>query len=70
MDSNELQELLENVKNGTVDIEHAFKEIKQLPYEDLGFAKIDHHRSIRNGYPRLFTVKARLPIRLQKLLKS
>jgi NCAIR mutase (PurE)-related protein len=53
MNSNELKELLEGVKNGSVEIDHAFKEIKSLPYEDLGYAKLDHHRSIRNGYPEV-----------------
>lgn len=53
MNSDELKTLLEGVKSGSVDIEQAFKEIKALPYEDLGFAKVDHHRSIRNGYPEV-----------------
>ncbi len=53
MNSNELKKLLEDVKNGSVDVEHAYKEIKDLPYEDLGFAKVDHHRAIRNGYPEV-----------------
>ena len=53
MNSKELKKLLEDVKNGTVEIEQAYKEIKALPYEDLGFAKLDHHRSIRNGYPEV-----------------
>ena len=39
--------LLEDVKNDKVSLEEAAKELKQLPYEDLGFAKLDHHRQIR-----------------------
>lgn len=53
MNSNELKKLLEDVKNGSVEIEEAFKEIKALPYEDMGFAKLDHHRNIRTGYPEV-----------------
>ena len=53
LDSQELKQLLEDVKNGSIDIEQAYKEIKALPYEDLGFAKLDHHRTIRNGYPEV-----------------
>jgi len=53
MNSTELKKLLEDVKDGTVEIEQAYKEIKALPYEDLGFAKLDHHRNIRNGYPEV-----------------
>ena len=42
--------LLEDVKNDKVSLEEAAKELKQLPYEDLGFAKLDHHRQIRSGF--------------------
>ncbi|PYG86920.1 hypothetical protein LY28_02541 [Ruminiclostridium sufflavum DSM 19573] len=53
MNSKELKKLLEDVKTGSVEVEQAYKEIKALPYEDLGFAKLDHHRTIRNGYPEV-----------------
>ena len=53
MNSKELMKLLEDVKNGSVEVEQAYKDIKALPYEDLGFAKVDHHRAIRNGYPEV-----------------
>jgi len=42
--------LLQAVKNGTVSIEAAEKQLKNLPYEDLGFAKLDHHRKVRQGF--------------------
>ena len=42
--------LLEDVKNDKISLEEAAKELKQLPYEDLGFAKLDHHRKIRSGF--------------------
>jgi NCAIR mutase (PurE)-related protein len=70
MDSNELHKLLENVKNGTVDIEHAFKEIKQLPYEDLGFAKVDHHRNIRNGYPEVIYCEGKTTYQIAEIVKK
>jgi len=53
MDSNELKKLLEDVKDGKVEVEQAYSELKVLPYEELGFAKLDHHRHIRNGYPEV-----------------
>jgi NCAIR mutase (PurE)-related proteins len=43
-------ELLQQVKEGSVTIEAAEKQLKNLPYEDLGFAKLDHHRKIRQGF--------------------
>jgi len=53
MNEEALKKLLENVKDGKVEIESAYDQLKSLPYEDLGFAKIDHHREIRTGYPEV-----------------
>lgn len=53
MDAENLKVLLENVRQGTIKIDDALEELKMLPFEDLGFAKVDHHRNIRNGYPEV-----------------
>lgn len=53
MDAEGLKRLLENVKTGDVSIDDAVNELKKLPFEDLGFAKLDHHRNLRNGYPEV-----------------
>jgi len=53
MNNESLRQLLENVKSGTVEINEALATLKFLPFEDIGFAKIDHHRAIRNGYPEV-----------------
>lgn len=45
-----LMDLLEKVKSGDVLINDAFKEIRSLPFTDLGFAKVDHHRELRQGF--------------------
>ena len=47
----DIRELLEGVKSGNVDIEEAEKRLKDLPYEDLGYAKLDLHRKLRSGFP-------------------
>ena len=49
----DLRELLKGVKDNNIDIEDALSKLKNLPYEDLGYANIDHHREIRNGYPEV-----------------
>jgi len=49
----ELRLLLENVKSGKVDVGCALNKLKTLPYEDLGFAVIDHHRALRKGFPEV-----------------
>jgi NCAIR mutase (PurE)-related protein len=49
----DLRDLLQEVKNSNIDIEEALGKLKNLPYEDLGYANIDHHRELRNGYPEV-----------------
>lgn len=53
MDYGQLRDLLEEVKKGEVEPISALEKLKTLPYEDLGFAKVDHHRAIRNGSPEV-----------------
>lgn len=53
MDTEVLRKLLEDVKNGGTSVDSALSELKRLPFDDLGFAKIDHHRNLRNGYPEV-----------------
>lgn len=53
MEENQIKDLLKAVKDGEVNIEAAMGKLKDLPFEDIGYAKIDHHRSLRNGYPEV-----------------
>jgi hypothetical protein len=47
----DLEELLRQVRDGGVTPSEALARLKELPYEDLGFAKVDHHRALRRGFP-------------------
>lgn len=53
MDQTRLRALLEEVKAGLVDIDEAVDKMRHMPFEDIGFAKIDHHRAIRHGMPEV-----------------
>ena len=53
MDSERLVELLEQVRQKQVSVTRAVLRLRHLPYEDLGFAKIDHHRALRQGFPEV-----------------
>lgn len=53
MNVKEVEKLLKNVKNGETSIEEALEVLKNFPYTDLGFARIDHHREMRTGYPEI-----------------
>ncbi len=45
--------MLEQVKNGEVEVGTALDRMRNLPFEDLGFAKLDHHRALRHGMPEV-----------------
>ncbi|TET38366.1 MAG: nickel pincer cofactor biosynthesis protein LarB [Dehalococcoidia bacterium] len=53
MDSERLYQILSRVKSGEVSVEDALAQLANLPYEELGFAKIDHHRALRTGFPEV-----------------
>ena len=53
MNIKEVEKLLTDVKAGNVTIDAALDVLKNFPYTDLGFARIDHHREIRTGYPEI-----------------
>jgi NCAIR mutase (PurE)-related protein len=53
MNPDRLKELLNQVKNGKVSVDQAVKKMKHLPFEDIDFARIDHHRSLRKGFPEV-----------------
>ncbi len=48
-----MKKLLKQVKGGTLGVEEAVEKLRHLPFEDLGFAHIDHHRQIRQGFPEV-----------------
>lgn len=59
MDSDQLRALFEQVREGAVDIDAALTRLRHMPFEDLGFAKIDHHRALRHGMPEVVLAKGK-----------
>jgi len=53
MDNKKIKNLLTSLKDGTVSVENALRKLKHLPYEDISFAKVDHHRHLRQGVPEV-----------------
>lgn len=53
MEIEKLKTLLEQVKDGEVAVDDALQSLRTLPFEDLGFSKIDHHRQLRTGFPEV-----------------
>jgi len=53
MNEDALRELLESVRGGDVPVDEAVSRLRHLPFEELGFATVDHHRTIRCGFPEV-----------------
>src|SRR6202050_5009411 len=53
MDRSQIEKLLSDVRSGSTGVSDALERLRTLPFEDLGFAKLDHHRALRNGFPEV-----------------
>jgi NCAIR mutase (PurE)-related protein len=61
MNSQALRRLLEQVKKKQVSPDEAIERLRHLPFEDLGFAKVDHHRALRQGMPEVIFSQGKTP---------
>jgi len=69
MDKDEIKVLLESVKDNKINIEEALKKLEDLPFKDLGFAKIDNHREIRVGYPEVIYCEGKKVEQVRDIVK-
>ena len=68
MNQQELLKILELVKLGAFSPEKAAERLKHLPFEDLGFAKVDHHRALRQGFAEVVFGKGKTPAQVAKIV--
>jgi len=61
MDSHALRKLFEQVRRKCLSPDQAVERLRHLPFEDLGFAKIDHHRALRQGMPEVIFAQGKTP---------
>jgi len=61
MDPAKLKELLESVRAGATSVDEALDRLRHMPFEDLGFAKLDHHRALRHGMPEVIFAQGKTP---------
>jgi NCAIR mutase (PurE)-related protein len=61
MDAERLRELLESVKGGSLSIESALGTLAKLPFSDLGYARVDHHRALRQGIAEVVLAEGKAP---------
>ena len=70
MDREALRALLEDLRAGRVDVDAAIAKLRALPFEDLGFAKIDHHRALRGGAPEAIFCLGKTPAQVVAILEQ
>jgi hypothetical protein len=64
-----IRELLEDYKNDRVTIDKVIQNLRDLPYEDLGFARIDHHRALRRGVPEVIFCQGKTMHRIIEIVR-
>jgi len=71
METEKLKHLLENVRSGQLDVDTALANLRSLPYENLdGFATLDHHRALRNGFPEVVFGQGKQPEQVLAIARS
>ncbi len=74
MNQTQLAQLLKDVQGGKISIAKALSQLRTLPFEDLGFASVDHHRSLRQGFPEVILCEGKTSAQIvaiaKKLMKS
>src|SRR5688500_8649000 len=64
-----IRALLEQVASGDQSVEEAVESLRNLPYEDLGFAKLDHHRELRRGFPETVFCQGKTPDQVAEIIQ-
>jgi NCAIR mutase (PurE)-related protein len=70
MNIRRLEELLKKVKSGKTTLDEAMVELKSLPFEDLGYARVDHHRSLRKGFPEVIWGEGKTSGQILSIMKQ
>ena len=70
MSPKQILELLEQVSAGALTPDEGLKRLKHLPFEDLGYARVDHHRALRAGFPEVVFGRGKTPEQIVGIVKS
>ena len=70
MDTKKIKNLLASVKDGSVPVEEALRKLKHLPYEDISFARLDHHRHLRQGVPEVIFASGKTAEQVVKIARA
>ncbi|MGD9518799.1 MAG: 1-(5-phosphoribosyl)-5-amino-4-imidazole-carboxylate carboxylase, partial [Armatimonadota bacterium] len=64
-----LRRLLEELTRGERSVDEVLERLRALPFEDLGFAKVDHHRALRRGFPEVIYCAGKTPEQVGAIAK-
>lgn len=70
MNRDQLRALLMSVQQGTLAVPAALKQLRTLPYENLGFASLDHHRTLRQGFPEVIFCEGKTVAQVVAIAKT
>jgi len=70
MNKEDITSILKKVKSGEIEVEAAASSLKDLPFKDLGFAKVDNHRSLRNGFPEVIYCEGKSLDEIEGIVKE
>lgn len=70
MDKKRIRKILTAVKNDRLPVDKAVEELKHLPYEDISFAKVDHHRHLRHGVPEVIFAEGKTDGQVIRIARS
>ena len=70
MDRDSIKKLLEEVAGGKTGVKEAFERLRTLPFEDTGYARIDHHRELRRGFPEVIFCEGKTPEQIAGIASS
>ncbi len=70
MSPDDLRRLLDAVREGDLDVDAALASLKELPYADLAFAKVDHHREVRTGFPEVVFGLGKTPEQIEAISRQ
>jgi NCAIR mutase (PurE)-related protein len=69
MNPESLKKLLASVQAGELSVDEAMMRLKHLPYENIGFARIDHHRHLRTGFPEVVFCQGKTPEQIRQIIE-
>jgi len=70
MNASELREILSGLRDGKLTVEKAMGRLRDFPYSDLGFARVDHHREFRTGYPEIVYCSGKTPEQVEAIFRT